>query len=160
MFPSSRIALYAIPLFAIALGAARPRQDWQMPRYDATRPMARSGFAGRVTYLSASDPEQATVILNLLRARDTIEVYLGPRWFVEPRLIGPVRGERASVRGSRAFFRGRVVIVAATLVTEHSTLVLRDSTGAPAWDHPPVIMVTQPRRGGVRPVARNASPVQ
>jgi hypothetical protein len=139
---------FLLPLLSIALvggGAFQQGTDWQMPRYDAARPMARSGFVRRTTVLASPDPALATVVLDLARERDTIEVYLGPRWFVEPRLIGPVRGERASVRGARAFFRGRVVIVAATLVTEHSTLVLRDSTGTPLWKNPPITLVAAPR---------------
>ena len=65
--------------------------------------------------------------------KETIEVHLGPGWFIERLDTKIEKGDKVEIKGSRVTMTGRQVIIAQELKKGDNTLILRDSAGIPAW---------------------------
>lgn len=71
--------------------------------------------------------------LRLVTAQGTVQVRVGPDWFVAETKVSFSRGDRLEVKGSRLNFAGEDSIVAAEILRGAERIVLRDPTGRPAW---------------------------
>jgi len=67
------------------------------------------------------------------RARDQLQVHLGPFWHVEEGMPGLRLGQEVTVEGSAAEWSGGEVIVASKLERKQERLQLRQQNGMPAW---------------------------
>lgn len=66
-------------------------------------------------------------------ASETVDLHLGPVWYVE-RLEEKLQpGDKIEFRGSRVDINGKPAVIAAEIKKGDSTLVLRDAAGVPAW---------------------------
>lgn len=72
---------------------------------------------------------QRGVHLVLKTAKETVEVALGPSWFIDNQEAKLQAGDSVSVRGSR----GPSGIVAIDVKRGGETLTLRDDDGTPLW---------------------------
>lgn len=63
----------------------------------------------------------------------TVNVHLGPVWYVEDRDIRLGVGDVVRVLGSSALFEGQQIIIAVEVVRGDQTLVLRYPNGVPVW---------------------------
>jgi hypothetical protein len=64
---------------------------------------------------------------------DTIDVHLGPEWFIENQDISIRPKDQVEVKGSRVFFRAQPAIIAAEIRKGDDILKLRDENGFPVW---------------------------
>jgi hypothetical protein len=64
---------------------------------------------------------------------ETVDVHLGPEWFIERQDAKIEKGDTIEVKGSRVTIAGKAAIIAAEVKKGDSTLVLRDANGIPAW---------------------------
>jgi hypothetical protein len=64
---------------------------------------------------------------------ETIDVHLGPGWYIERLDTKIEKGDHIQVSGSRVTISGKPAIIAAEVKKGDTTLVLRDSAGIPAW---------------------------
>ncbi len=65
--------------------------------------------------------------------KESIDVHLGPEWYIERLDTRIEKGDKIEVKGSRVTIAGKPAIIAAEVKKGDSTLVLRDSAGVPAW---------------------------
>ena len=65
--------------------------------------------------------------------KESIDVHLGPEWYIERLDTKIGKGDKVEVKGSRVTLSGKPAIIAAEVKKGDSTLVLRDSAGIPAW---------------------------
>ncbi|MBI5634091.1 MAG: DNA-binding protein [Nitrospirae bacterium] len=65
--------------------------------------------------------------------KETIEVHLGPGWYIERLDTRIEKSDKVEVKGSRVTIAGKQVIIAQELKKGDNTLILRDSAGIPVW---------------------------
>ena len=65
--------------------------------------------------------------------KETVEVHLGPGWYIERLDTKLEKGDKVEVKGSKVNMGGKQVIIAAEIKKGDNILVLRDSAGIPAW---------------------------
>lgn len=71
--------------------------------------------------------------LLLKTAEETVEVHLGPEWYLEEQNFSVEPGDRVEIKGSRITFSGMPAIVAAEVKQADRVLTFRDSNGIPMW---------------------------
>jgi len=64
---------------------------------------------------------------------ETIDVHLGPSWYVDRQKMKFEANDAVEVTGSRVTFDGKPAIIAAEVKKGEETLKLRDASGVPAW---------------------------
>ncbi len=65
--------------------------------------------------------------------KESVDVHLGPEWYIERLDTKIEKGDKIEVKGSKVTMMGKPAIIAAEVKKGDSTLVLRDSAGIPAW---------------------------
>ncbi len=73
------------------------------------------------------------VHLLLKTAEETIEIRLGPKWYLEEQNFSFEPGDRIEVKGSRITFSGIPSFIAAEVKKADRVLRLRDPNGIPMW---------------------------
>lgn len=73
------------------------------------------------------------VHMQLKTENETIDVHLGPAWYLDNQDMTIAPKDRVSVKGSRITWGGETVLVAAEVQKDNATLVLRDASGVPLW---------------------------
>ncbi|HEX9020781.1 MAG TPA: DNA-binding protein [Nitrospirota bacterium] len=71
--------------------------------------------------------------LTLKTGKETVDVHLGPEWYIERLDTKIEKGDAIEVKGSRVTIAGKPAIIAAEVKKGDNVLVLRDSAGVPAW---------------------------
>jgi len=71
--------------------------------------------------------------LKLKTDKETIDVHLGPGWYIERLDTKIVQGDYIEVSGSRVMFAGNPAIIAAEVKKGGAVLKLRDENGFPLW---------------------------
>lgn len=65
--------------------------------------------------------------------KETIQVHLGPGWYIERLDTKIEKGDKVEVKGSRVTIAGNPAIIAAGVKKGDSVLKLRDENGIPVW---------------------------
>jgi Glu-tRNA(Gln) amidotransferase subunit E-like FAD-binding protein len=73
------------------------------------------------------------VHLLIKSAEETVEVHLGPEWYLKEQNFSIEPGDRIEVKGSRITFPRMPAIVAAEVKKADRVLTLRDTNGIPLW---------------------------
>jgi hypothetical protein len=73
------------------------------------------------------------VHLILKTATETIDVHLGPSWYLEQQNFGVAAGEKLVITGSRITYQGKPAIIASEVKKGNQVLILRNAQGVPAW---------------------------
>ena len=92
--------------------------------------------SGEVVSIQHFVPEKgmhAGVHLQLKTDKETIDVHLGPAWYVENQDVKIAPKDQIQVKGSKITFDGKPAVVAAEVTKGGETLTLRDQNGVPAW---------------------------
>jgi hypothetical protein len=66
-------------------------------------------------------------------ATETLDVHLGPRWYLDNQEAQLASKDQVEVRGSRVTMNGKPVIIAAEVKKGDASLLLRDDQGMPMW---------------------------
>ncbi len=64
---------------------------------------------------------------------ETLEVHLGPQWFIDNQEAKLQQGDTVSVRGSRTTIDGQPALIAIDVKRGGDTLRLREDDGTPLW---------------------------
>ena len=71
--------------------------------------------------------------LTVRTDKETVDVHLGPEWYIERLDTKIQKGDQIEVKGSRVTIAGKPALIAAEVKKGDNVLVLRDSSGIPAW---------------------------
>ncbi|MGE5174688.1 MAG: DNA-binding protein [Betaproteobacteria bacterium] len=71
--------------------------------------------------------------LALKTDKGSLDVHLGPEWYIERLDTKIQKGDRIEVKGSRVTLAGKTAIIASEVKKGDNVLVLRDDNGVPAW---------------------------
>jgi hypothetical protein len=78
--------------------------------------------------------------LSLKTDKETIDVHVGPSWFLTQNKTSFAKGDQVEVTGSRAKFGEKDALIAREIKKGGETLTLRNALGFPAWSahHQPI----------------------
>lgn len=71
--------------------------------------------------------------LRLKADDETVDVHLGPAWYLQNQDISIEPKDKIEVKGSKVDFNGQFVLMAAQVKKGDATLMLRDESGFPVW---------------------------
>ncbi|WP_416668647.1 DNA-binding protein [Egbenema bharatensis] len=100
----------------------------QARQYDPSTVMT---ITGEVT--SVHDVGYQGVHLLVQTDQETVEVHLGPNWYLEAAGFTVATGDRIEVTGSRIDQSGTPNLIAAQVKSGDQVLILRDANGLPMW---------------------------
>jgi hypothetical protein len=92
-----------------------------------------SGTVESVDKITPMKGMHSGIHIAVKTVKESIDVHLGPEWYVERLDTKIEKGDKVEVKGSRVTIAGKPAIVAAEVKKGDHTLVLRDSAGIPAW---------------------------
>ncbi len=75
----------------------------------------------------------ARVLLKLKAAKETVTVYLGPKWYLEEQQVELSPGDYIQVRGSRIMMDKEPVILPNEIIKNSKVLKFWDDQGRPMW---------------------------
>jgi len=101
--------------------------------YDPSKMVTVKGTVAELTTVAPMKGMYQAVALMVKTDTETLEVHLGPEWYVG-RLDTQIRkGDSVEVMGSKASYSGKTWIVAAEVKRGKDVLVLRNKAGVPVW---------------------------
>ena len=71
--------------------------------------------------------------LSLKTDKETIDVHVGPSWFLTQNKISFTKDERIEVTGSRVKFENSDALIAREIKKGEKTITLRNAQGIPVW---------------------------
>ena len=71
--------------------------------------------------------------LQLKTDDETLDVHLGPAWYLQNQDIQIQPEDKIEVTGSKVDFSGQPAVMAASVKKGDTTLMLRDDSGFPVW---------------------------
>jgi hypothetical protein len=92
--------------------------------------------SGEVTSVQQMTPMKGMgpgVHLTLKTDKGSLDVHLGPAWYIERQDTKIDAGDKIEVKGSRITFEGKPAIIAAEVRKGDEVLTLRDANGVPMW---------------------------
>ena len=135
---ASLVAIATLAL-ALALAAETPatRQDGSAGvrrRYD---PATVETISGEVLRIDHVPKRRGTGMVVHLAVRastgETVDVRLGPAWWVDGQRVRVKEADQVEVKGSRVSTGGGPIVIAAVVNKKGKTLVLRNDDGVPIW---------------------------
>jgi hypothetical protein len=93
-------------------------------------------IGGKVLSIEKTTPAKRRgywVDLMLQTENETIEVQLGPAWYIDKQATRIEPNDTITVTGSRVALDGRSAIIAADITKGTELLKLRDDNGIPLW---------------------------
>lgn len=101
--------------------------------YDAKTVETVSGEVMSVQQMTPMKGMGPGVHLTLKTDKGSIDVHLGPAWYIERQDTKIAAGDKIQVKGSRITYQGKPAIIAAEIHKGDELLVLRDANGIPMW---------------------------
>jgi hypothetical protein len=99
-------------------------------------PKTLETIAGEVVSVDLVTPMKGMsqgVHLAVKTEKETLDVHLGPSWYLENQDVKLVPKDQVEVKGSRVTVAGKPALIAAEVKKGDGVLVLRDEKGFPAW---------------------------
>jgi hypothetical protein len=108
------------------------------PMYDSKTETSLKGTVEAVEdVVPPGCPTCSGVHLTMKAEAETIEVHLGPSWFLKEKGITVAKGDAVTILGSRISQSGQAVLLARQITKGDNTWTLRDASGRPLWSHGP-----------------------
>ena len=102
------------------------------PRYDPTTVITLNGVVQAVNEVPG--PGRSTgVHLSLKTNSETMDVHVGPSWYLTRNNIRFAKSDQIEVTGSKVKFGGTEVLLAREVKMAGKTLTLRNAQGIPVW---------------------------
>jgi hypothetical protein len=101
--------------------------------YDTNTVETIRGVVEKIEMITPMRGMSHGVHLLLKTKKETVDVHLGPSWYIENQDVKIMSGDRVEVTGSRVTFRDKPAIIAAEVKKGDEMLRLRDSNGVPVW---------------------------
>jgi hypothetical protein len=103
------------------------------PMYDPDTVTTLRGTASAVTVVPARGGRMGGTHITLSSGGQTMDVHLGPTWFLDREGVSVSKGDAVEVSGSVIDSDGQSVLIARELKTGQKVVTLRDERGIPAW---------------------------
>ena len=113
----------------IAVAFAQPRTD--MRHYDPSKEVTISGKVDDVQ--QAQQGRFPGTHLMVKTETETVDVRLGPSYFIENHGFSFAKGDQVEIVGARATVGGVEVVMAREVTKDGKKLTLRDTSGRPMW---------------------------
>lgn len=135
MIRALSLALLAVTTLALAADTPSTPQGGPGPRrrYDPATVETISGEVLRIDHLPSRRGTGTSVHLAVRVNGETVDVRLGPAWWVDGQKVRVKEKDKVEVKGSRVTIGGAPVVIAAVVNKNDKTLVLRNDAGVPAW---------------------------
>lgn len=144
---TARIISIAVALsvfVAASLSFAGPWKGWRgsggwgmgsqyQRMFDPATVETASGTVESVDKVTPMKGMHSGIHLALKTDKGTIDVHLGPEWYIERLDTKIQKGDKIEVKGSRVTIGGKPAIIASEVKKGDSVLLLRDNNGVPAW---------------------------
>lgn len=135
----SRIALRAALAIVCAMGmsllssaqTSKPSGS-RAPRYDAATEITVKGSVEAVKQWTGTQGWNGTH-LRLKTDKETLDVHVGPSWFLAKNDISFANGDQIEVTGSKVKFGNADALLAREITKGTTKLVLRNEKGFPLW---------------------------
>ena len=113
------------------------QSDWGRGRYSRRYDLSNiETLEGEVvsvdSYTSRRGVSQGVHLL-VNTGKETVEIHLGPSWYLEERDFEFVPEDKIAITGSRININGEPAIIASQIKKGNATLILRDENGFPLW---------------------------
>jgi hypothetical protein len=137
MIRTLSVALLAVTALALAADTPSTPQgggSGARRRYDPAAVETISGEVLRIDRIPSRRGTGTAVHLAVrASAGETVDVRLGPAWWVDGQNVRVKENDKVEVKGSRVSIGGAPVVIAAVVNKKGKTLVLRNDAGVPAW---------------------------
>lgn len=140
---TSMVVMFAMMIAAAAVAAPggfgwRGSRGWSSAgRYDRLfDAKTMTTINGEIMSLARFTPMKgmtAGVHMKVKTAAETLDVHLGPAWYLESQEADLKAGDKVEVKGSRITYEKKPAIIAVTIKRGDDVLVLRDTDGFPRW---------------------------
>jgi hypothetical protein len=91
-------------------------------------------FYGTIEKVLVRETHRMKGVHVLLKtAKETVEIHLGPAWFIDDQEAKLQAGDSVSVRAARTTMMGQPAVVAMDVKRGGETLRLRNDDGTPLW---------------------------
>jgi hypothetical protein len=127
-------ATSAIPLVAQTPAPSGP--PTAAPGYDTSKEVTLRGSVEAVSQISGRRGWSGTHV-TLKTEKETIDVHVGPSWYLTQKQIRFAKGDQIEVTGSRVGFGNTDALIAREVRRGEQTLTLRDAQGIPLWSRGP-----------------------
>jgi len=105
-----------------------------MPAYDVKSEVTLNGTVEKIEQIDCCCPMGKTgVHLKLKTGEATVQVHVGPSWFLEERDFALAEGDRIEIVGSKVTMKGQDALLARQVKRGDRSLTLRDAAGTPEW---------------------------
>lgn len=121
---------------AAFVAAQAPTASSSFPRYDAATETTLKGTIEAVNQVKGRRAWSGTHV-TLKTDKESIDVHVGPSWFLTRKNMTLAKGDEIEVIGSRVKYNGAGAIIARQVNKGEQSLVLRDAQGLPAWSRGP-----------------------
>ena len=129
--------LTALAIFVVSVAPAQLTngQGRGTPRYDPAKEITLKGIVNDVKEQTCRNcgVRAAGVHLVLDTNGETIEVHVGPAWFLQKNSYTFSKGDTLEIIGSKVQLAGADVVLARQIRKGDSLMTLRDARGFPAW---------------------------
>jgi hypothetical protein len=140
MTVSRPLFIFAGVLIALSVASAASAQHHGRgaaqgtPMYDSKTETTLKGTVEAVEdVVPPGCPTCSGVHLTMKAEAETIEVHLGPSWFLKEKGITIAKGEAVTIVGARVTLNEKPVLLVRQITKDADTWTLRDASGRPLW---------------------------
>jgi hypothetical protein len=129
------VGFFAAGVLAQPQGKCPTSQGWPMGRmYNPKTVESLDGKIESLETVTASRMDiPARVLLKLKTNKETVTIYLGPKWYLEKQKAKLSPGDYIQVKGSRITMDNEPVILPNTITKGSEVMQFWDEQGSPMW---------------------------
>jgi hypothetical protein len=134
-FLLASVALAALAMLCLGspvAAQAPPSAPMSAPRYDTATETTLTGTVEAVTQVTGRHGWHGTH-LTLKTEKETVDVHVGPSWFLDHKHFALAKGDEVEVSGSRVKYSDGEALIAREIKKGDQILVLRNAQGLPLW---------------------------
>jgi hypothetical protein len=128
-------SVFAVPVILIILffsNSLLAQRGFQSPKYDLKTVEVLKGEILKID--SVNEGQRSLGIHLLLKTeKESIDVHVGPVWYLSNQALQLKVNERVEIKGSRITYNNAPAIIAAEIKNKDQILKLRNANGFPLW---------------------------
>lgn len=128
----SNMALVGVILLSACTALHAQGHGKSMPVYDPSTVVTIQGSVEAVNQVMGHRGAAGTH-LSLKTANETVDVHVGPSWFLTQSNVAFAKGDQIEVTGSKVKIEGKDALIAREIKKGDKTITLRNAQGIPTW---------------------------